>query len=123
MAAKKLRFKDLGLRLKQALEKRAWSYADLAKYCKVQDTMIYRYVKDKNNPSIKHIIQICAGLDINTEWLKYGNGSIEQNFNINDYSTSESKRIVLEKSTFGDYELLIRLKESEVKEMVFAALN
>lgn len=110
-------------RLKFAMEKKAWTYKDLAQYCKIQETMIYRYVRGKNEPSKKNMIKICAGLDITMAWLKDGEGNFDDRFNIEDYTNKEEKKVFLEKSPFGGYELLIKLKDSEVKQMIFTALK
>lgn len=119
-----------GDRLKYALDKRkcptdkkGWTHQLLADYIKVQKTMIYRYINGIHNISRKRAIQIGAALDISIDWLLKGKGAFEDGFNIQDYTCSEIKKISVEKSHLGGYNLTFSLTDDEMKAIILETLK
>jgi transcriptional regulator with XRE-family HTH domain len=113
----------LGQRLKYALIERGWTHKELAQYCKIQETMIYRYIKGINRPLKRTAIKIGAGLDIPVKWLLNGEGRFEDGFDIHNYSSNTPKKVRIEKSVIDGYDLTFNISESEVKEIILATIK
>lgn len=119
-----------GDRLKYALDKRkcpeddkGWTHQRLADYIKVQKTMIYRYINGIHEISRKRAIQIGAALDVSIEWLLEGKGSFDDGFNIQDYTSNEIKKVSIEKSHLGGYNLIFSLTNDEMKAIILETLK
>lgn len=113
----------LGERLKNSLHRRGWTHKELAQYCKIQETMIYRYIRGINKPLKRTAIKICAGLDISLNYLINGKGSFDDGFNIQDYSSGERKKMTVQKSHLGGYDLTFNISDNEVKDILLATIK
>ncbi len=110
-------------RLRLALEKRMWTQRQLAEYCKIQEGLISKYLKDIHTPSKKTSLLICAGLDISPQWLLNNIGSIDDHFNIAEYSNLEQPKVTIDKSHLGGFDLTVSLSEDELKKVLREAIK
>lgn len=71
---------DIGLRIKQLRKDKDLSQDELGKILGITNTAISGYESGRRNPTDQIIISMCRELNVNEDWLRYGEGEMYYEF-------------------------------------------
>lgn len=85
-----LNLKEFGERLQKALKSRYLNRSALATRAGLHKSQVTLYCQGKVPPSPQNILTMAMHLDCSPDWLSYGEGSIEDKYDFEKYSSSKS---------------------------------